>query len=119
MIRRPPRSTRTDTLFPYTTLFRSLRRRAHKFRIAIYAPRATLRLMPRQYELVERVRAYDPDVDEALLNRAYVFTVQNHGSQKHASGDPYFSNPVEVEGILTDLHLDTQKLLPALLPDPL
>src|SRR3546814_18490174 len=26
MIRRPPRSTRTDTLFPYTTLFRSLRR---------------------------------------------------------------------------------------------
>src|SRR3546814_19349593 len=27
MIRRPPRSTRTDTLFPYTTLFRSLRRR--------------------------------------------------------------------------------------------
>src|SRR3546814_4882145 len=28
MIRRPPRSTRTDTLFPYTTLFRSLRRGA-------------------------------------------------------------------------------------------
>src|SRR3546814_10497797 len=28
MIRRPPRSTRTDTLFPYTTLFRSLQRRA-------------------------------------------------------------------------------------------
>src|SRR3546814_7794779 len=29
MIRRPPRSTRTDTLFPYTTLFRSLRRLRH------------------------------------------------------------------------------------------
>src|SRR3546814_17025788 len=28
MIRRPPRSTRTDTLFPYTTLFRSVERRA-------------------------------------------------------------------------------------------
>src|SRR3546814_14186549 len=28
MIRRPPRSTRTDTLFPYTTLFRSAARRA-------------------------------------------------------------------------------------------
>src|SRR3546814_4222258 len=27
MIRRPPRSTRTDTLFPYTTLFRSVRHR--------------------------------------------------------------------------------------------
>ena len=44
--------------------------------------------MLRQYELVERVRAYDPDVDEAMLNRAYVFTVQKHGSQKRASGDP-------------------------------
>src|SRR3546814_2896596 len=33
MIRRPPRSTRTDTLFPYTTLFRSWRRRATLCRI--------------------------------------------------------------------------------------
>src|SRR3546814_2740345 len=29
MIRRPPRSTRTDTLFPYTTLFRSVPRQEH------------------------------------------------------------------------------------------
>src|SRR3546814_9750482 len=29
MIRRPPRSTRTDTLFPYTTLFRSLRQKVN------------------------------------------------------------------------------------------
>src|SRR3546814_2702428 len=39
MIRRPPRSTRTDTLFPYTTLFRSVesgtaRRASHSFRAA-------------------------------------------------------------------------------------
>src|SRR3546814_9381155 len=32
MIRRPPRSTRTDTLFPYTTLFRSLRQAARQMR---------------------------------------------------------------------------------------
>src|SRR3546814_4712451 len=32
MIRRPPRSTRTDTLFPYTTLFRSHRLRIGGFR---------------------------------------------------------------------------------------
>src|SRR3546814_19740770 len=32
MIRRPPRSTRTDTLFPYTTLFRSRRVAVHRFR---------------------------------------------------------------------------------------
>ena len=60
----------------------------------------------RQYELVERVRAYDPDVDEDRLNRAYVFTVQMHGTQKRASGDPYFSHPVEVAGLMTELKMD-------------
>jgi len=50
--------------------------------------------MLRQYELVERVLAYDPDANEAVLNRAYVYTVQKHGTQKRASGDPYFSHPV-------------------------
>src|SRR3546814_1321682 len=30
MIRRPPRSTRTDTLFPYTTLFRSVGEPSHE-----------------------------------------------------------------------------------------
>src|SRR3546814_3846174 len=34
MIRRPPRSTRTDTLFPYTTLFRSLGQRARNEALA-------------------------------------------------------------------------------------
>src|SRR3546814_4830829 len=35
MIRRPPRSTRTDTLFPYTTLFRSKRNHDSQIQIAI------------------------------------------------------------------------------------
>ena len=55
----------------------------------------------RQYELVERVRSYDPDADEDLLNRAYVFAMKAHGAQLRASGDPYFHHPVEVAGILT------------------
>ena len=73
--------------------------------------------MLRQYELVERVLAYDPDADEALLNRAYVYTVQKHGSQKRASGDPYFSHPVEVAGLMTDLQLDQNTIITALLHD--
>jgi GTP diphosphokinase / guanosine-3',5'-bis(diphosphate) 3'-diphosphatase len=75
--------------------------------------------MLRQYELVERIRDYDPDADEALINRAYVFTVQKHGSQLRASGDPYFSHPVEVAGILTELRLDTESIITALLHDTL
>ncbi len=73
--------------------------------------------MLRQYELVERVKAYDPDADEALLNRAYVFSMHAHGSQKRASGDPYFSHPIEVAGILTDLHLDDETIATAILHD--
>lgn len=73
--------------------------------------------MLRQYELVERVLGYDPDADEALLNRAYVYTVQKHGTQLRASGDPYFSHPVEVAGLMTDLQLDQETIITALLHD--
>ncbi len=71
----------------------------------------------RQYELVDRVLDYDPDADEALLNRAYVFSVNAHGTQKRASGDPYFSHPIEVAGILTELHLDDETIATAILHD--
>ncbi len=73
--------------------------------------------MMRQFELVERVRAYDPSVDEDALNRAYVFAMKAHGSQKRASGDPYFSHPIEVAGILTGYKLDSDSIVTALLHD--
>ena len=73
--------------------------------------------MMRQYELVERVAAYNPQVDEDLLNRAYVYAMQKHGAQKRASGDPYFSHPLEVAGILTDLKLDDASIVVGLLHD--
>src|ERR1700748_3619708 len=76
-----------------------------------------LGLVLRQYELVDRVLSYDPEADEALLNRAYVFSVNAHGTQKRASGDPYFSHPIEVAGILTDLHLDDETIATAILHD--
>ena len=73
--------------------------------------------MLRQYELIERVKSYDPEADEALINRAYVFSVNAHGTQKRASGDPYFSHPIEVAGILTDLKLDDETIATAILHD--
>ena len=73
--------------------------------------------MIRQYELVERVKAYDPTADEDALNRAYVFSMKAHGSQKRASGDLYFSHPLEVAGILTGMRLDTATIITALLHD--
>ena len=71
----------------------------------------------RQYELIERVRSYDPTADEALINRAYVYGMRMHGSQMRASGDPYFAHPIEVAGILTEYRLDTATIVTALLHD--
>ncbi len=73
--------------------------------------------MMRQYELVERVQAYKPDVNEALLNKAYVYAMQKHGQQKRANGDPYISHPLEVAAILTEMHLDESTIAVALLHD--
>ena len=73
--------------------------------------------MMRQYELVERVRRYNPHADEDLLNRAYVFAMKAHGSQKRASGDPYFSHPLEVAAILTEFKVDDATIATAMLHD--
>ncbi len=73
--------------------------------------------MIRQYELVEKVRAYDPQADEDLLNRAYVYAMKMHGSQRRESGALYFSHPLEVAGLLTQMRLDTASIVTALLHD--
>ena len=73
--------------------------------------------MIRQFELVERVQSYDPDADEDVLNRAYVYGLRKHGTQLRASGDPYFSHPVEVAGILAEMKLDTSSIVTGLLHD--
>jgi (p)ppGpp synthetase, RelA/SpoT family len=73
--------------------------------------------MMRQYELVERVQAYNPNADENLLNKAYVYAMQKHGSQKRVNGDPYFNHPLEVAAILTELKLDDASIAVGLLHD--
>src|SRR5262245_5764774 len=73
--------------------------------------------MMRQYDLIDRVKRYNPNTSEALLNRAYVYAMKAHGEQKRASGDPYFSHPLEVAAILTDLKLDDATIAAALLHD--
>jgi guanosine-3',5'-bis(diphosphate) 3'-pyrophosphohydrolase len=73
--------------------------------------------MIRQYELVEKVKAYDPNANEDLLNRAYVFAMKAHGTQMRASGDPYFSHPLEVASVLTEMKMDSASIACALLHD--
>jgi GTP diphosphokinase / guanosine-3',5'-bis(diphosphate) 3'-diphosphatase len=84
---------------------------------AVKSRKTTVPQMMRQYDLIERVKRYNPATSEALLNRAYVYAMKAHGEQKRASGDPYFSHPLEVAAILTDLKLDDATIAAALLHD--
>src|SRR3979490_2545323 len=80
-------------------------------------PRSAKPPMMRQYDLIERVKRYNPATSEALLNRAYVYAMKAHGEQKRASGPPDFPHPPEVAAILTDLKLDDSTIAAALLHD--
>ena len=83
----------------------------------IGAPFKRRRPITRQFELVERVAAYTPDVDEKLLDRAFVYAMKAHKGQLRESGDPYFSHPLEVAAIVTDMRLDQKAVAAALLHD--
>ena len=60
---------------------------------------------------------FNPGLNEDLLNRAYVYAMHQHRNQTRASGDPYFSHPLEVAAIVTDLKLDQESVVAALLHD--
>ncbi len=72
-----------------------------------------------QQHLIDRIKAYDPDADEDLINRAYVFGLQSHGGQKRASGEDYFMHPIEVAMILAQWNVDSATIATALLHDVL
>lgn len=71
----------------------------------------------RQYELVEKLKKYNPNTNEDLVNKAYVFCMKVHGQQLRESGDPYFYHPLEVANILADMRLDHNYIITALLHD--
>ena len=60
---------------------------------------------------------YQPDANEDLLNRAYVYAMKAHGNQKRASGEAFFNHPLEVAAILTEMKLDDATIAAALLHD--
>ncbi len=68
-------------------------------------------------ELVDRVRVYQPGADVDLIARAYTYGERAHDGQRRKSGDPYFSHPASVAGIITSLKLDTASVCAGLLHD--
>src|SRR3546814_13561248 len=64
MIRRPPRSTRTDTLFPYTTLFRSLTRLRRQW----FNKRKSVTALLREVIYNQPVQLLDSDADNKMVD---------------------------------------------------
>ncbi len=71
----------------------------------------------RQFELTEKVAAYDPKADLALIDAAYVLAMKAHGAQKRDNGDAYITHPVAVADILAGYRLDTASIVTGLLHD--
>jgi len=68
-------------------------------------------------ELIAKIKLYNPQVNSALIQKAYIIAKEAHGSQKRHSGDSYFSHPIAVAEIIADLKLDDQSIITALLHD--
>lgn len=68
-------------------------------------------------ELINKIKLYNPSADFNLIQKAYVLSKNAHGAQKRHSGDSYFSHPVAVAEIITELKLDDQSIITALLHD--
>ncbi len=73
--------------------------------------------MIRFEDLVEKVRASNPDADIELLRRAYVFSAFEHKGQVRHSGEPYLVHPLEVADQLADMKLDVVAIASGLLHD--
>jgi GTP pyrophosphokinase len=68
-------------------------------------------------ELVDRIQSYQPRADVGLISKAYEYSDNAHKGQTRKSGDPYFSHPASVAGIITELRLDIASVCAGLLHD--
>ncbi|TAE83511.1 MAG: bifunctional (p)ppGpp synthetase/guanosine-3',5'-bis(diphosphate) 3'-pyrophosphohydrolase [Alphaproteobacteria bacterium] len=68
-------------------------------------------------DLIQAMCVYEPKTDYELIRRAYDFGLHAHSGQMRASGEPYFSHPVEVAYYLTTMKLDAASIITALLHD--
>jgi GTP diphosphokinase / guanosine-3',5'-bis(diphosphate) 3'-diphosphatase len=70
-------------------------------------------------EILEKVEAYNPNSDQDLLRRAYVFSAREHKGQVRRSGEPYLVHPLNVAAILAELKADDLSIVVGLLHDVL
>ena len=68
-------------------------------------------------DLIALVRNYNPKTNEKLLREAFAYAEKMHEGQSRHSGEPYYTHPVAVAAILTEMQLDDATIVTALLHD--
>ncbi|MFC3168114.1 MULTISPECIES: RelA/SpoT family protein [Paracoccus] len=68
-------------------------------------------------DLIALVRNYNPRSNAALMRDAYEYGMRMHEGQFRHSGEPYFTHPIAVAAILTEMRLDDATIVTALLHD--
>lgn len=76
-------------------------------------------MIPQAEDLIKQMKSYDPDFNQALVEKAVEFARVMHDGQVRSSGEPYYTHPVEVAGILADMKMDTATIVTAILHDTL
>jgi guanosine-3',5'-bis(diphosphate) 3'-pyrophosphohydrolase len=67
--------------------------------------------------MLATVRANRPADDLAIIRSAWIFCMQQHATQKRASGEPYIIHPLEVAQVLAELKMDSTAIAAGLLHD--
>ena len=75
--------------------------------------------MIRFEDILDRVEAYNPQSNQDLLRRAYVFSALEHKGQVRRSGEPYLIHPLNVAAILAEMKADDVSIVVGLLHDVL
>src|SRR4030066_1708702 len=68
-------------------------------------------------KLIKKIKSYNPDVDEQLVQKAYLTSKKYNQNQYRKQGEPFIVHPLEVAGILADLELDQVSIISAILHD--
>lgn len=69
--------------------------------------------------LIKQMHTYDPDFNQKMVEDAVEYARIMHDGQVRSSGEPYYTHPVEVAGILAEMKMDTATIVTAILHDTL
>ena len=69
--------------------------------------------------LINQMKTYSSDFDSGAVIRAYEYAKKMHEGQTRSSGEPYYTHPMEVAGLLAAMKMDTATIITAILHDTL